>query len=186
MFKTALKEFITCLERAKIDYMVMGGLAVAYYGEVRLTQDIDVTVDLMPNEVEKLLLAVKEKFSPLVEDVNSFVKETWVLPLRHKFVEVRVDVVFAGTFLEKKAILEARLVDFGEIRIKFIPVEYLIIQKILASRPRDLEDVKGILKHQRDLNCQKITEILDKISQELGETKWLKLWNSLKELTDYA
>ena len=179
MFKTALKDLIVCLEKAQIDYMVIGGLAVAYYGEVRLTQDIDVAIDLLPSELNQLLLAIKNKFLPLVEDPESFVRETWVLPVKHKKTSIRVDVVFSGTFFEKKAILEAKKVEFEDVKIKFIPAEYLIVQKIIAGRARDVEDIKGIIKRQRQLDYEKITKILDSLSQELGETKWLELWKSL-------
>jgi len=41
---TAVVEVATALESLKIDYMVVGGIANAVWGEPRATIDVDVTV----------------------------------------------------------------------------------------------------------------------------------------------
>ncbi len=70
----------------------------------RFTQDIDITVALTPEELEKLTDVVSEKLRILVEEPEKFVKQTWVLPVEHRETKVRVDFVFSITPFERKAI----------------------------------------------------------------------------------
>jgi hypothetical protein len=61
--------------------MIIGGQAVLLYGEPRMTRDIDVTLGLDTDRLGDLLGAVRElALKPLPDDVESFVKETMVLP----------------------------------------------------------------------------------------------------------
>jgi hypothetical protein len=39
------------LERLSIPYMVVGGFAAIFYGEPRLTLDVDVVIDMKPNHI---------------------------------------------------------------------------------------------------------------------------------------
>jgi hypothetical protein len=52
-----LREIIQALERLDIPYMVVGSLASTFYGEPRMTQDIDVVVDLKEQKVRPLCSA---------------------------------------------------------------------------------------------------------------------------------
>ncbi|MBW2038703.1 MAG: hypothetical protein JRI46_03785 [Deltaproteobacteria bacterium] len=88
MIIKTLKDIATSLNREGIPFMVIGGQAVAIYGRPRFTQGIDITVALTPDEAEKILRAVDESFNILPEDVQRFVRETWVLPLEHRETKV--------------------------------------------------------------------------------------------------
>jgi hypothetical protein len=56
------REFLTCLNDAGVEYLVVGGHAVAYYGYVRPTRDLDVWVAVSPKNAERLVRAVKSFF----------------------------------------------------------------------------------------------------------------------------
>ena len=45
-----LRDFITKMERLGIDYMVTGSYAMAAYGEIRMTRDIDIVVEIANND----------------------------------------------------------------------------------------------------------------------------------------
>ena len=47
-----LRQAIDVLERIEIPYMVVGSVASGAYGEPRLTRDIDIVVDLRPDQVD--------------------------------------------------------------------------------------------------------------------------------------
>lgn len=47
-------QVIAKLEESGIDYMVVGSVASMTYGEPRLTQDIDLVVELKPQDHEQL------------------------------------------------------------------------------------------------------------------------------------
>ena len=56
------RDFLTCLNAAGVEYLVVGGHAVAYYGYVRPTRDIDVWVAVSHTNAERLVNAVNTFF----------------------------------------------------------------------------------------------------------------------------
>ena len=144
-----LTDLAQALERAHIPYMVIGGQAVLVYGEPRLTRDIDVTLNLEPVQLP-LVMGVVQRMDlrVLVENPAAFVEKTWVLPTWHESSGLRVDFIFSWTPYEAQAIDRARTVAIGGVPVRFAAPEDLIIHKILAGRPRDLEDVRTILRKQ--------------------------------------
>ena len=55
-----LRHVIRALEETGVPYMLVGSLASGAYGEPRLTQDIDVVIDLHPSQVDALCEAFPE------------------------------------------------------------------------------------------------------------------------------
>jgi len=49
------RDFLTCLNEAGVEYLVVGGHAVAYHGYVRPTRDMDVWVAVSPENAERLV-----------------------------------------------------------------------------------------------------------------------------------
>ncbi len=146
MFKDLIKRIAAELARRKIPYMIIGGQAVLLYGEPRLTKDIDITLGV---GVEKLPL-VTEAVTALglkieAGEVESFVKETMVLPTSEPKGGIRVDFVFSFSPFERAAIERAKVVRYDGIPVHFASLEDLVIHKIVAGRARDIEDVRAIL-----------------------------------------
>ncbi len=52
-----LRQALATLEQLNIPHMVVGSMASMFYGQARLTQDIDIVVDLQPDKVESLCSA---------------------------------------------------------------------------------------------------------------------------------
>ena len=55
MLSTDFKEFIELLNFTQVEYMVVGGYALASYGHPRFTGDIDIWVNPTPVNIEKLM-----------------------------------------------------------------------------------------------------------------------------------
>lgn len=72
-------------------------------------------------------------------------RRTNVLPVADETTGVRVDLIFSFTPYESEAIRRAVGVDFDDVTVRFASVEDLLIHKLVAGRPRDLEDIAGIL-----------------------------------------
>src|SRR5512135_2369360 len=121
MITEVLKAVVRCLDASAIPYVIMGGQAVLQYGESRLTRDIDLTIALTPEEIDKVLRPLQScGFSPIPANVREFVNETWVLPVEHSETAVRVDIVFSILPFERNAISDANEIDFGGVRLRFI------------------------------------------------------------------
>ena len=55
-----LNEFVTLLNSRKVEYLVVGGYAVAYHGHPRFTGDIDFLVRATPDNAQRLLDVLHE------------------------------------------------------------------------------------------------------------------------------
>ncbi|MGQ9780392.1 MAG: nucleotidyl transferase AbiEii/AbiGii toxin family protein [Bacillota bacterium] len=140
-----LKALTEVLGRLGAPYMVIGGLANMVWGTARFTTDIDLALAL-PEEAAADLAAelAKAGFSVLVPEPEEFVKQTRVLPVRSK-EGIRVDLVFALLRFEHRAIGRAVPISFGEVEAPCCTAEDLIALKAVSKRPKDREDIQGIL-----------------------------------------
>ena len=152
MFETLLARLARALDAAGLPYMVIGGQAVLLYGAPRLTQDVDVTLGVDPSRLADVLGVVDSLgLTPLVEPYP-FVEETLVLPCEDAATGLRVDLVFSYLGYERGAIERARPVRVGDVPVRFTTAEDLLVQKLVAGRARDLEDVRGVLVRQPDVD----------------------------------
>jgi predicted nucleotidyltransferase len=175
MFEKLLSRIGLCLENQNLPYMIIGGQAVLLYGEPRLTKDIDVTLGVNIDQLDHLLLALRDlSLTPLPEDMESFVKETMVLPTQHEQTGIRVDFIFSYTPYEKNAIKRARTVMILGQKVAFAAPEDLITHKVFAGRPRDLEDVKSILLRNPDIDLQYIRKWLREFDESSHNETFLE------------
>ena len=167
MFVEVIQRTARALDKHGVAYMLIGGQAVMLYGEPRLTRDIDVTVGLEPDEVDGLLRVVEELgWRVLVEDAHDFVGTTYVLPVEAT-EGVRVDFIFCSSAYEKEALKRARELKIGDVDVRFVSPEDLVIHKIVAGRPRDMEDAKSVLAGCRNLDITYIRRWLDRFEVDL-------------------
>jgi len=170
LYENLLKELAQALERENIPYLVMGGQAVLLHGEPRLTRDIDVTLGLMPNDLDRVLRIVGDLgLEVLTSEPEKFTNETWVLPVLDAKSGIRVDFIFSSSAFESQAMKRAVPVNIKGTNVRFASAEDLIIQKIFAGRPRDMEDVRGILaKKLPQLDVEYIRENLREFDKALN------------------
>jgi len=146
-----LKKIAKTLKEHDISYMIIGGQAVLLYGEPRLTKDIDITLGIGPESLEGFLILVKRAgLKVLIKEVHDFVNQTFVLPTIDEKSGFRVDFIFSTSSYEQAALQRVSYVKLGEVTISFASIEDLLIHKIIAGRPRDIEDVRIILLKNRE------------------------------------
>jgi hypothetical protein len=146
MFERLLARIAGVLSKRKIPYMVIGGQAVLLYGEPRATRDIDITLGLGIEGLPQLLAALKAlKFRCLVPDAMDFAGRTMVVPALDPASGIRVDFILSFSDYERAAIGRARRVKLGRAFVRFASLEDLVVHKMVAGRPRDLEDVESVL-----------------------------------------
>jgi hypothetical protein len=164
------------LARLGSRWYLFGAQAVVLWGRPRLTADVDVTVELALDAVPRLLEGLERRGFELRvrRDVDDFIARTRVLPLWYRPSQLQVDVVLAGPGLEEEFLERAVLVDVGNVAIPVISPEDLVVTKILAGRPKDLEDVRGILAERRErLDAGAIRTALRHLEAALGQSDLL-------------
>jgi len=171
VFQKLLKQVSKELKTRSIPYMVIGGQAVLLYGEPRLTRDIDITLGIGVDglaKVSEILSAVPLRL--LVADAREFVAKTMVLPTVQEESGIRVDFIFSFSPYERQAIERAVDVKLGRTSVKFASLEDVVIHKVIAGRPRDLEDVKSILIKNSGYDSRYIEQWLKDFEDSLGES----------------
>ncbi|MGA2062152.1 MAG: nucleotidyl transferase AbiEii/AbiGii toxin family protein [Thermoguttaceae bacterium] len=168
MFESLLKKLALGLEQESVPYMIFGGQAVLLYGEPRITRDIDVTLGLDAAQPEPILRLIKLlRLIVLVDEVEDFLRQTFVLPVLDPESNIRIDFVFSLSEFERQAIKRSKQVAIGNVKIRFVSLEDLIILKIFAGRPRDLEDVKSLIKKNPGFDRSFVETSLQDFDSEL-------------------
>ncbi len=171
------------MKRASIPYMVIGGQAVLLYGEPRLTRDIDITLGMGVDGLDKLNESIRDLgLKILIEEEKEFVERTMVLPAIDEESGIRIDFIFSFSPYERQAIERGKDVTFGRTKVRFAALEDVVIHKVIAGRARDLEDVKSILLKNPKYNSDYVERWLVEFDRSLGE-HFLKIFEDLKEET---
>ena len=153
-YRTIFKEF----NEIGLDYLVVGGLAVNFYGVPRMTYDIDLMVLLQPENILKLIakltqwgyrpkipvnpkdLADEAKRSLWIQDKGmkalNFYSET--LPIGE------IDIVFDSPIPYDKLKSRVIMVELQEEKIPTISIHDLIELKLRTGRKQDLSDVEHL------------------------------------------
>jgi hypothetical protein len=159
---------------------VFGAQAVIAYGVPRLSADVDVTLDLVPQEPDRFVREMElAGFVLRVKDPD-FVRRTRVMPFVHVATAMPLDVVLAGSGLEDEFLERAKAADFGGARVPLIDREDLIVTKILAGRPKDLEDARGVWRlHHQALDEGRIRRILTLLEEALCQSDLVSGFESI-------
>lgn len=180
MFEEILSRVSISLKKHSMPYMIIGGQAVLLYGEPRLTRDIDITLGVSFNRLNDLLLVLQETFlKPLPEDIESFVKQTMVLPSLDEVTGIRVDFIFSFTPYETGAIKRTKKIEILSQEICFASPEDVIIHKIFAGRARDLEDTRTIILKNPEIDIQYIKNWLKEFDAASDSKDFLKTFEEI-------
>lgn len=175
MFEEILASLSRVLQKHSIPYMVIGGQAVLLYGEPRVTRDIDITLGVDTDHLDELLEVARElSLRTLPGEVREFVHQTMVLPCLHEDSGIRVDFIFSFTPYETQAIGRCKRVPIQDTDVCFASPEDVIIHKIFAGRPRDMEDVRSILLRNDDVDIPYIQSWLDEFDISTEEKGFRK------------
>ena len=182
MFQKLIARIAASLAVRKIPYMIIGGQAVLLYGEPRLTRDIDVTIGADVSWLPDLLRSVEDiGLKSLPDDVEAFVRRTMVLPTQHTETGILVDFIFSFTPYEIEAIARAHKVWMAGQEVAFAQVEDLIIHKIFAGRPRDLEDVRSVLIRNPEVDTAYIRRWLSRFDESVEGGTFTEIFDMIRE-----
>ncbi|MFO7665973.1 MAG: DUF6036 family nucleotidyltransferase [Desulfobacterales bacterium] len=180
MFDKILARLGAILNESNLPYMIIGGQAVLLYGEPRLTMDIDITLGVGIDYLDALIRMIKKiPLKSIPEDSTAFVKQTMVFPAVDESTGIRVDFIFSFTPYELQAIKRANHIKILGQDVAFARVEDLIIHKIFAGRPRDMEDVRIILLKNRDIDTRYIENWLMEFDAAADEKIFLSGFKAL-------
>jgi hypothetical protein len=170
-----LADLAAALDEAGVAWYLFGAQAAILHGVARLTADVDVTVrwpDTHPNEalVERL---ERHRFVRRVAD-PAFTERTRVIPLLHVPSGLPLDVVLAGPGLEDQFFDRVQRREVEGVTIRLVSPEDLIVMKVLAGRPKDVDDVVAVAAAYRGtLDTDYIERTLTTLEAALAQSDLL-------------
>ncbi len=170
------------LREASIPYMVIGGQAALLYGEPRLTRDIDITLGVGVDGLDKVKKIVSTLgLNGLVRDEKEFVERNMALPVIDKRSGIRVDFIFSFSLYGRQVIdRAAKDVKLGRTSVRFASVEDVTIHKVIAGRARDHEDVRSILAKNLRYDSDYVKKWLKAFDKSLGQ-HFLRVFRSIEK-----
>ncbi len=178
-FEQALTELTAFLDGCGAPAAVIGGIAVVAWGFGRSTLDIDVAIAFAPSRVASLLKRMEAAgFEARIPDAAAFARENLVLLMRHSQTGVDVDVSLAQLDFEKDALHHSEQRPFGSVLIRVPRATDLIIYKMLAARPRDIQDVEELVSLGLVIDTDRIERVLGEFDVDLGldrANQWRRL-----------
>jgi len=147
------------LDAVNAKAVVVGGVAASFLGRPRFTQDIDALAILSETEWETAIaVAAVYGIEPRIDDPVEFARRSRVLLLRHKESAIDIDVILGGLSFEEDAVVQGRTYSVEGVNVRLPRVEDLLIMKAVAHRPRDMQDIEGLLDAHPDTDVRSVRE----------------------------
>ena len=138
------KELLLVFNAHNVEYLVVGAHALAAYGHVRATKDLDVWIHPTENNARNVLGALGEFGAPLddltADDLNrkGTIFQIGLPPLRVDIITAIDGVEFADAWPDRLETL------FGGVPVFVISRHHLIANKKTAARMQDLADIQRL------------------------------------------
>lgn len=150
------------LEKNKVDYLLIGGLAVALYGIPRVTGDMDVMLNMDQKNILEFVKTMKQLgFVPKVpvkpEDLaDPDKREEWLKNKNMKVFSFQhpdnpyslVDIMLNPPLNFDEAAKDKTLISCWGTKIFLIPKKLLIEMKKISGREQDLSDIKALMESE--------------------------------------
>ncbi|HEX5338322.1 MAG TPA: hypothetical protein VFW53_07790 [Gallionella sp.] len=151
-------DLFSALARHKVDYLLIGGLAVSLHGVERATMDVDITVAMNPDNLSSLIETAKElKLSPVLPVPLESLRDLELLRQWHAerhleafalrtsdLVGVTVDVLLFPPVEFTGMASRAAVFNVANTAIQVASIDDLIALKQAVGRPIDIADVEHL------------------------------------------
>jgi hypothetical protein len=138
------KEFLALLNAHKVDFMIVGGYALAYHGAPRYTGDMDVFVKPDRKNAQRIIEVLKEfGFSSLELSFDDFQKEDNVIQLG--LPPVRIDILTSISGVTWEQAFSTKEPGFyGTLAVNYIGKKQFVANKKAIGRAKDLADIEAL------------------------------------------
>ena len=142
------QEFVELFVAHEVEFLIVGGYALAAHGHPRYTKDLDVWVWLGPENAQRILAAIEEfGFGDLGLTAGDFQEPDVMVQLGRE--PQRIDILTYASGLQFSEAYKNRvLVKIGKVDVPFISVDDLRTNKMATGRPRDLADAADLPKSE--------------------------------------
>ena len=139
------KDFLKLLNSKQVEYLLIGGYAVGYYGYSRATADIDIWIAINPANAERVTQAIHEFFGfpSKVPHAELFLQENKIA--RMGVPPFRIEVLTSISGVSFEECYADRTVDtLDEVQVNLISLKHLKLNKQASGRLKDLNDLEHL------------------------------------------
>lgn len=146
-----LRQLAAALEQLGLRYLITGSVATIYWGEPRLTVDVDVVVELTLEALPRLLAEFRHPdFYVSSEAAEQAVRGRRQFNVIHPASGLKIDVMVAAMDdFDRSRFSRARRVDLGGFQANLAAPEDAILMKLvyyrLGGSEKHLRDIAGVL-----------------------------------------
>ena len=143
------EDFIVLLNNYNVDYMIVGGYALAFHGKPRHTGDLDIWIDLSDSNAEKMLDVINEFGMASLGMIKSdFLQKGGITQIGYP--PLRIDILNEIDGINFKDAYQNKLIiDVDETPVNYIGLDDLIKNKQVSGRKQDLSDINELNKLKR-------------------------------------
>ena len=170
-------------EKQNWEFCIIGGMALQYWGEHRLTKDIDLTLLTGFGFEGEFIDALLENFQSRISDAKDFALRNRVVLLQTNG-GIGIDISLGAFPFEEEMIHRAEYKEYlPDISLKICTAEDLIVLKAFADRDKDWNDIKTVIIKQDKLNWRYINEQLAPLVELKYAPEILTKLEKLKQTT---
>lgn len=154
---SVLKLVAARLDGARIPYMVTGSIAASYYAQPRMTRDIDLVVELQPEDAERVSVLFGGDFDCAVDAIRGAIERKSLFNLIHIEAAIKVDfIVRKDTRYRREEFRRRRTVVIDGDGLWLVSPEDLLLSKLMWARETrsevQLRDVRSLIGSVRELD----------------------------------
>ena len=152
LFNSDYRDMIECLQREGVEFMLVGGYAVALHGWPRTTFDIDFWIMANPQNAAAVMRALKAFGAPLMDlTEEDFHRPGMVFQIGTEPQRIDILSAVSGVTYED-AVSRALKMEVDGLTLKVISLDDLIANKRASGRPKDIVDATTLEKLKEKQN----------------------------------
>lgn len=138
------KEFIQLLNYHEVEFLIVGGYALAFHGRPRFTGDIDFWIGVSADNAERLMRVLRDfGFGSLTLTAQDFMNEDIVVQFGYE--PNRIDIITSVTGLDFETSFEHSVkVNLDGLMVNFLHLEDLKKNKASTGRKKDMDDLENL------------------------------------------
>jgi hypothetical protein len=138
------RDLLALFNEHKVEYMIVGGYALAFHGAPRYTGDLDIFVRCNPVNAQRIIAAL-DQFGFMSLGLTSADFEASDRVVQLGVPPVRIDILTSLTGVSwEEASASSVTGKYGDIPVCYINREQFISNKRALGRNRDLADLEAL------------------------------------------
>ncbi len=141
------EEFVKLLNLHEVEYMVVGGYALAFHGKPRHTGDLDIWINISEKNAARMLQVLKDfGMSSMGFKKDDFLKPGYITQIGYP--PLRIDILNSidGLVFDEAVKRMNHIQIETDLPINYIGLNDFVKNKLASGRKQDLADIQEIKK----------------------------------------